>query len=146
MPGTKYYAALYGGYRRMSPSKTKNYAASFKTPLTQEDTTSNKNSRGFPGIVYPKSIKADSMASICTKDQICQRIEEFWKDHWFCEIFFSEPIPAKLARQLGAFMLTQAMESRPEIGFDSYDRFFLSQDTLPRGGFGNPTLQLDSVF
>ena len=52
-------------------------------------------------------------------------------------IFFSEAIPAKLARQLGAFMLTQAMESRPEMGFDSYDRFFPSQDTLPRGGFGN---------
>ncbi len=52
-------------------------------------------------------------------------------------IFFSETIPAKLARQLGAFMLTQAMESRPEMGFDSYDRIFPSQDTLPRGGFGN---------
>ena len=52
-------------------------------------------------------------------------------------IFFSEPIPAKLARQLGAFMLTQAMEFRPEMGFDSYDRFFPSQDTLPKGGFGN---------
>ncbi|MBW2489885.1 MAG: DEAD/DEAH box helicase, partial [Deltaproteobacteria bacterium] len=52
-------------------------------------------------------------------------------------IFFSEPIPAKLARQLGAFMLTQAMETRPEMGFNSYDRFFPSQDTLPRGGFGN---------
>jgi superfamily II DNA or RNA helicase len=52
-------------------------------------------------------------------------------------IFFSEPIPAKLARQLGAFMLTQAMEERPEMGFDSYDRFFPSQDTLPKGGFGN---------
>jgi hypothetical protein len=52
-------------------------------------------------------------------------------------IFFSEAIPAKLARQLGAFMLTQAMENRPEVGFDSYDRFFPSQDTLPKGGFGN---------
>ena len=52
-------------------------------------------------------------------------------------IFFVETIPAKLARQLGAFMLTQAMESRPEMGFDSYDRFFPSQDTLPKGGFGN---------
>jgi len=52
-------------------------------------------------------------------------------------IFFSEPIPAKLARQLGAFMLTQAMETRPEMGFKSYDRFFPSQDTLPRGGFGS---------
>ena len=52
-------------------------------------------------------------------------------------IFFAEPIPAKLARQLGTFMLTQAMEGRPEMGFDSYDRFFPSQDTLPKGGFGN---------
>jgi hypothetical protein len=29
------------------------------------------------------------------------------------------------------------MGRRPEIGLDSYDRFFPSQDTLPRGGFGN---------
>jgi len=52
-------------------------------------------------------------------------------------IFFSESIPAGLTRQLGAFMLTESMEKRPEIGFDSYDRFFPSQDTMPRGGFGN---------
>jgi len=52
-------------------------------------------------------------------------------------IFFSETIAVKLARQLGSFMLTQAMESRPEMGFDSYDRFFPSQDTMPKGGFGN---------
>jgi superfamily II DNA or RNA helicase len=52
-------------------------------------------------------------------------------------IFFSEPIPAVLARQLGAFMLTETMEHRPEIGLDSYDRFFPSQDTMPVGGFGN---------
>ena len=29
------------------------------------------------------------------------------------------------------------MESNPEVGLDSYDRFFPNQDTLPRGGFGN---------
>ncbi len=29
------------------------------------------------------------------------------------------------------------MQSRPELGLDSYDRFFPSQDTIPRGGFGN---------
>lgn len=52
-------------------------------------------------------------------------------------IFFSEPIPAVLARQLGSFMLTETMERRPEIGLDSYDRFFPSQDTMPTGGFGN---------
>jgi len=52
-------------------------------------------------------------------------------------IFFSEPIPAVLARKMGTFLLTQTMEQHPEIGLDSYDRFFPSQDTLPRGGFGN---------
>ena len=55
-------------------------------------------------------------------------------------IFFSEPVPARLARQLGAFMLTQAMERQPELGFDSYDRLFPSQDTLPKGGFGKQKL------
>jgi len=29
------------------------------------------------------------------------------------------------------------MDQRPEVGLDSYDRFFPSQDTLPKGGFGN---------
>ena len=52
-------------------------------------------------------------------------------------MFFAEPVPAALARQMGAFLLSQTMEHRPEIGLDSYDRFFPSQDTLPRGGFGN---------
>ena len=51
--------------------------------------------------------------------------------------FFSEPVSAALARRMGAFLLTCTMEQRPEIGFDSYDRFFPSQDTLPDGGFGN---------
>lgn len=52
-------------------------------------------------------------------------------------IFFSQPIPARDARQLGACLLTETLERRPEIGFASYDRFFPSQDTLPSGGFGN---------
>jgi superfamily II DNA or RNA helicase len=52
-------------------------------------------------------------------------------------IFFSEPILARDARQLGGFLVTETMERRPEIGFGSYDRFFPSQDTLPLGGFGN---------
>jgi superfamily II DNA or RNA helicase len=52
-------------------------------------------------------------------------------------IFFSEPIPATLARKMGTFLLTRTLDRRPEIGLDSYDRFFPSQDTLPKGGFGN---------
>lgn len=53
---------------------------------------------------------------------------------WF---FFAAPIPVTLARRMGALLLSQTMERRPEIGLDSYDRFFPSQDTLPKGGFGN---------
>jgi hypothetical protein len=52
-------------------------------------------------------------------------------------IFFSEPLPAVLARKVGTFLLTETMLRRPELGLDSYDRLFPSQDTSPRGGFGN---------
>jgi superfamily II DNA or RNA helicase len=52
-------------------------------------------------------------------------------------IFFSEPIPAKLARELGSYLLTKTMEQNSGIGFESYDRLFPNQDTLPQGGFGN---------
>ena len=33
--------------------------------------------------------------------------------------------------------LTEAMEGRPDVGLDAYDRLFPNQDTLPQGGFGN---------
>ena len=52
-------------------------------------------------------------------------------------IFFQGPVSASLARRLGAHILTETMEHRPEIGLESYDRFFPNQDTLPQGGFGN---------
>ncbi len=52
-------------------------------------------------------------------------------------IFFTEPISAGTARKLGTFLLTQTMEKRPEIGLDSYDRLFPSQNNIPRGGFGS---------
>jgi superfamily II DNA or RNA helicase len=52
-------------------------------------------------------------------------------------IFFSEPVPARTARQMGSALITETMEKRPEIGFTSYDRFFPNQDTMPVGGFGN---------
>lgn len=52
-------------------------------------------------------------------------------------VFFESPLPAVLARKLGAAILTRTMEQRPELGLDSYDRLFPSQDTLPKGGFGN---------
>ncbi len=52
-------------------------------------------------------------------------------------IFFNELIPGYEARKMGAALLTETMERCPEIGFESYDRFFPNQDTMPAGGFGN---------
>jgi hypothetical protein len=52
-------------------------------------------------------------------------------------IFFSEPVPGSEARKLGAHLVTETMERCPDLGFESYDRFFPSQDTMPAGGFGN---------
>jgi hypothetical protein len=53
-------------------------------------------------------------------------------------IFFSQPVPASTARKLGCAILTRAMDSRHQLGLDSYDRFFPNQDTMPKGGLGNP--------
>ena len=52
-------------------------------------------------------------------------------------IFFAEPVPVALARRLGAHLLTETMKCNPDLGFESYDRLFPSQDTMPVGGFGN---------
>lgn len=70
-------------------------------------------------------------------------------------MFFDGPVLAADARKLGCALLTRTMETRHEIGLDSYDRVFPSQDTLPKGGFGNlialplqkgPRQQGNSVF
>lgn len=53
---------------------------------------------------------------------------------WF---FFSEPVRASDARRMGSGLLTQTMSRRHELSFASYDRLFPSQDTVPKGGFGN---------
>ena len=52
-------------------------------------------------------------------------------------IFFEQPLPAKDARRLGFALLDKAMEQHAVLSFDSYDRLFPNQDTVPTGGFGN---------
>jgi len=53
---------------------------------------------------------------------------------WF---FFSAPVPAASARKMGCYLITETMSRRHQLSMDSYDRLFPSQDTMPRGGFGN---------
>ncbi|WP_350453606.1 TOTE conflict system archaeo-eukaryotic primase domain-containing protein [Slackia heliotrinireducens] len=52
-------------------------------------------------------------------------------------LFFEEPIDAELARSLGGVIITHAMDEAPGMTFESYDRFFPTQSTIPQGGFGN---------
>ena len=52
-------------------------------------------------------------------------------------IFFTDPIPAQTARNLGTGLLTATMQENPQLSMDSYDRLFPNQDTLPQGGYGN---------
>lgn len=71
---------------------------------------------------------------------------------WF---FFTEPVVAAVARVMGCFLITETMSRRHQLSMESYDRLFPSQDTMPRGGFGNlialplqgePRKQDNSVF
>ena len=52
-------------------------------------------------------------------------------------IFFTDSIPAYLARKLGCGLITQTMKDRHDMSLSSYDRLFPAQDTMPKGGFGN---------
>jgi len=52
-------------------------------------------------------------------------------------IFFSEAIPASVARNLGSYLLTETMSRHHQLSMESYDRLFPNQDTMPKGGFGN---------
>ncbi len=71
---------------------------------------------------------------------------------WF---FFSRPVAASTARKMGCHLITETMTRRHQLSMESYDRLFPSQDTMPRGGFGNlialplqrgPRQQGNSVF
>ena len=52
-------------------------------------------------------------------------------------IFLEEALPAWQVRKIGAALMTKTLDRRPEVGLDSFDRFFPNQDTMPQGGFGN---------
>ena len=52
-------------------------------------------------------------------------------------LFFTSPVPAALARQIGAGLLREAIALRGRMSLRSYDRLFPSQDVLQTGGLGN---------
>jgi superfamily II DNA or RNA helicase len=52
-------------------------------------------------------------------------------------IFFTEYVPAREARMLGAALISHTCERTRQLSLSSYDRFFPNQDMMPKGGFGN---------
>jgi len=52
-------------------------------------------------------------------------------------LFFTAPVPAALARQVGSGLLREAIALRGRMSLASYDRLFPSQDVLQVGGLGN---------
>jgi hypothetical protein len=52
-------------------------------------------------------------------------------------VFFTEAIPAAVARGAGTALVHEATVLRGAMDLRSYDRLFPNQDVLPDGGFGN---------
>jgi superfamily II DNA or RNA helicase len=52
-------------------------------------------------------------------------------------LFFTAPVPAITARQVGAGLLREAIAVRGRMDLSSYDRLFPSQDVVQVGGLGN---------
>jgi len=104
-------------------------------PLLQDETC------GFLAVDFDKAGWQDDAAAVlgaCQRLSLPAALERSRSGQgghlW---LFFEDAIPAALARRLGSHLLTEAMEGRPDIGLDSYDRLFPNQDTMPQGGFGN---------
>jgi superfamily II DNA or RNA helicase len=104
-------------------------------PLLQDDTC------WFVAVDFDKkSWKADASAffKICHEIGVPASLERSRSGNgghvW---IFFASPVQAALARKLASAILTRTMERHYALGLDSYDRLFPSQDTMPKGGFGN---------
>jgi hypothetical protein len=52
-------------------------------------------------------------------------------------VFFSASVVARDARRLGTALISFTCARTRQLKLTSYDRLFPSQDTLPKGGFGN---------
>ena len=95
----------------------------------------------FDGKDYsPDELRRDVSAirEVCAEKQISMAVERsrsgkgihFW-------VFFSENISAGTARKFGSSLITHVMDKHHELTFKTYDRLIPSQDTMPKGGFGN---------
>lgn len=52
-------------------------------------------------------------------------------------VFFAGRVSARDARRLGTAIISHTCSRTRQLKLESYDRLFPSQDTMPKGGFGN---------
>ena len=104
-------------------------------PLLEDETC------WFLAVDFDKSTWAEDVSAFvetCRRADLPAAVERSRSGNgahvWF---FFSAPVPASLARKMGCHLITETMSRHHQLGMESYDRLFPSQDTLPRGGFGN---------
>lgn len=90
----------------------------------------------FDGEGWEKDIT--TIRGICKQKEIPCAVERSRSGNgahvWF---FFEDRVSSVLARKFGTVLLTQAMATRHELKFKSYDRLFPNQDTLQKAGLGN---------
>ena len=104
-------------------------------PLLEDETT------WFLAVDFDKSSWMEDVAAFaetCRRVGVPGAVERSRSGNgahvWF---FLSSPVPATSARKMGCYLITETMSRRHELSMESYDRLFPSQDTMPRGGFGN---------
>jgi len=95
----------------------------------------------FLAVDFDKSTWIEDVSAFvetCRRVEVAMAVERSRSGNgahvWF---FFSSPVPAATARKMGCYLITETMSRRHELSMESYDRLFPSQDTMPRGGFGN---------
>lgn len=126
-------------YKALEPKTIYDHLSGAKTvglyPLMRDDTCQ------LLAVDFDKSDwqqAAKAFAQVCIDHHIPHAIERSRSGNgahiW---IFFESKISARESRRLGIGLLDRAMENYPGLSFDSYDRLFPSQDSLPSGGFGN---------
>jgi len=100
------------------------------------DETCNFLAIDFDGEEWSKDIAV--LREVCSQFHVPLAVERSRSGQgahaWF---FFQVPLSAALARKFGSALLTCAMNRRHEVKFQSYDRLFPNQDTLPKGGLGD---------
>ncbi len=78
---------------------------------------------------------AEALGRVCRDFDVPFRTERL-NSGFRLWIFFAEPLPLARLRQLGDCLISRAMETSSEIGFDMYDKFLPCRDEIMAGDLG----------